>query len=228
MIDDGLIHEIKNKFPFIKNLKDKNKLDNFMKIIKIIKLKSGEKLLEEGDHCTDIVFVINGVVRVYKLSPEGKEITLYRLYDGETCVLNVASIMSNTPYPATAEAEQEVLVGLIPVSFYNDLFFTEPSFQQFIFNTVSTRFQEVILLIDEIVFKNVNLRLAKFILKKSAENGQKGNLEITHEKIAAELGTAREVISRILKDFEKENIVTLLRGKIIIKNEEKLKRIAEM
>lgn len=76
MIDDGLIHEIKNKFPFIKNLKDKNKLDNFMKIIKIIKLKNGEKLLEEGDYCTDIVFVINGVVRVYKLSPEGKEITL--------------------------------------------------------------------------------------------------------------------------------------------------------
>ncbi|SFE53066.1 Crp-like helix-turn-helix domain-containing protein [Thermoanaerobacter thermohydrosulfuricus] len=70
--------------------------------------------------------------------------------------------------------------------------------------------------------------MAKFILKKSAENGQKGSLEITHEKIAAELGTAREVISRILKDFEKENIVTLLRGKIIIKNEEKLKRIAEM
>ena len=117
-----------------------------METIKIGKYPMGTMILEEGSSCTNMVFVINGIIRVYKLSPEGKEMTLYRLANGETCVLSVSCIMANLHYPAMAEVEEEATLGIIPAEFYNELFLSEAACQQFIFNTISTRLQEVMLL----------------------------------------------------------------------------------
>jgi len=214
-------------FPFLNKLK-LDMLKRFMETIKIGKYPIGTVILEEGSSCTNMVFVLDGTIRVYKLSPEGKEITLYRLGNGETCVLSVSCIMGNLHYPAMAEVEEEITLGIIPAAFYNELFLAESACQQFIFNTISTRLQEVMLLVDEVVFKNMDTRLAAFILQKLYKDNIEERLDMTHEKIAIELGTAREVVSRLLKDFEKKNIVSLSRGKIIVKDKEFLKKIAGM
>lgn len=219
--------EIKLKFPFLNELKVEM-LKRFMETIKIGKYPIATTILEEGASCTNMVFVLDGIIRVYKLSPEGKEITLYRLGVGETCVLSVACIMGNTHYPAIAQVEEEATLGIIPAKLYNEIFLSEAACQQFIFNTISTRLQEIMILIDEVVFKSMDTRLAAFILQRLEKSGNEEKLDMTHEKIAIELGTAREVISRLLKDFEKKTIVSLSRGKIIVKNKEFLKKIAEM
>lgn len=224
---NNITDEIKFEFPFLNRLKvDMQK--RFMETIKIGKYPIGTMILEEGVRCTNMVFVLHGIIRVYKLSPEGKEITLYRLGNGETCVLSVSCIMGNLDYPAMAEVEEEATLGIIPAAFYNELFLSEVACQQFIFNTISTRLQEVMLLIDEVVFKSMDKRLASFILQRLDKNNIGEKLDITHEKIAIELGTAREVISRLLKDFEKKEIVSLSRGSIVVKDKKFLKEIVGM
>lgn len=225
MNSENFLNELKVSFPFLNKIKPAI-LKKFMENIKILKYPKDTVILEEGSSCTNIVLVLHGIIRVYKVSPEGKEITLYRLNNGETCVLSVSCIMGNMHYPATAVVEDEVILGIIPAKFYKDLFITEPACQEFIFNSISTRLQEVMALIDEVVFKNMDERLAGFILQNLDKNDDEVKVHLTHEKIAIELGTAREVISRLLKDFEKKNIVSLSRGKIIIKNKELLKKIA--
>ncbi|HEY5562885.1 MAG TPA: Crp/Fnr family transcriptional regulator [Clostridiaceae bacterium] len=225
MNSNNSVDEIKLKFPFLSSLK-MEMLKRFMETIKIKKFPIGTMILEEGAACTNMVFVLSGIIRVYKLSPEGKEITLYRLGKGETCVLSVSCIMGNAHYPAIAQVEEEAILGIIPAGFYKELFLSEAGCQQFIFNTISTRLQEVMLLIDEVVFKNMDTRLAAFIIQKLDKSNIEEKLDMTHEKIAIELGTAREVVSRLLKDFEKKNIVSLSRGRIIVKNKELLKKIA--
>lgn len=227
MNSNNFTDEVKLKFPFLVKLK-MDMLQKFMKTIRIGKHPIGTIILEEGASCTNMVFVLDGIIRVYKLSEEGKEITLYRIGKGETCVLNVACIMGNTHYPAIAEVEEEATLGIIPAEFYNELFLSEAACQEFIFNSIATRLQEVMLLIDEVVFKSMDKRLADFILRKLDKNDIEGKLDITHEKIAIELGTAREVISRLLKDFERKDILALSRGKIIVKDKKFLKKIAEV
>ena len=219
------LEELKVSFPFINRLK-LDMLKRFKETIKIRKYPIGTMILEAGATCTNMVFVLDGIIRVYKLSPEGKEITLYRLGNGETCVLSISCIMGDTNYPAIAEVEEEATLGIIPAEFYKELFLSEAACQEFIFNTISTRLQEVMLLIDEVVFKNMDTRLATYILQKLNENDMVGKLDMTHEKIALELGTAREVVSRLLKDFEKKNIVSLSRGRIIVKDKDSLNKIA--
>lgn len=219
-----ILEKFKASFPFLNKLKP-DMLKKFNKTIKIAKYTIGTVILEEGSSCSNMVFVLDGIIRVYKLSPQGKEVTLYRLGNGETCVLSISCIMGNTNYPAIAEVEEEATLGTIPIEFYKELFLAEAACQEFIFNTVSTRLQEVMLLIDEVVFKNMDERLAKFILQNIDKNDIQGKLDMTHEKIAIELGTAREVVSRLLKDFEKKNIVSLSRGKIIVINTEFLEKI---
>ncbi len=227
MTTDNFVDEIKCQFPFLNDIKEEMS-KKFMETVMVGKYPAGMKILEEGSSCTNMVLVLDGTIRVYKLSPEGKELTLYRLNKGETCVLSVACLMGNTNYPAIAEVEEEATLGIIPAGLYNELFLSEPSCQKFIFNTVSSRLQEVLILIDELVFKSMDKRLSAFILERMAENEGEYRIDMTHEKISVELGTAREVVSRILKEFEKKNIVNLSRGRIIVKDAETLKKISEL
>lgn len=216
---------LKVTFPFLNHLHE-NKLNEFISKTCVRDFPKGSVILKEGNSCDNMVLILGGSIRVYKLSPEGKEITLYHLGSGETCILVVSCLMGRTNYPAIAEVEEPVKLAIIPAAYYQKLFLEEPLWQNFIFNTLSNRLTEVMMLIDEIVFKNMDKRLAAFLLNRLVDN--KKLLEITHEKIAFELGTAREVISRILKDFQKKGILTSSRGKIFINSIESLRKIVDM
>lgn len=177
------------------------------------RFSSKTQLLQSGASCEGILFVLSGVVRVFKLSEEGREITLYRIHSGETCILSTSCIMSDGSFPAMAEVEEDVCMITIPSALYKTIFLSSQAIQSFVFDTLSTRLGDVMLVVEEIAFKRMDLRI-KSHLESLAERLGSKILKVTHEDIALELGTAREVVSRILKDFEKKNALKLSRGSI--------------
>lgn len=227
MKKEKYISEIKNAFPLINEMISRE-TDELFNLVNFGVYPSGNVILEEGHSCQNFALIISGTIRVYKLSPEGKEITLYRIGRGDTCVLMLSCLLGNNEYPAIAEVEENVTLMAIPKSYFKQLFFKKPAWQEFVFNTLSIRLTEVMMVVEEIAFKSMDKRIAAFVYEKIDQNIKDPALEITHEEIAMELGTAREVVSRVLKDFEKKDIVELARGKIYIKDKIALKKIASM
>lgn len=219
-----IIDEIVSIFPFLNEV-NQNWFNIFIDNISIKKYPAGSLILEQGSICNNMVFILEGTIRVYKLSPEGREITLYRLGKGDTCILSIFCIMGELDYPAIATVAEAATLAVIPSKLFHELFFSDLHCQKYIFNTLLNRLQEVMLLVDEVVFKPMDKRLASFLFKKIKSNNDNKLLEITHEKIATELGTAREVVSRVLKDFERRDMVSLGRGKIVVDNLEKITNI---
>jgi len=224
---DSIISNIVNMFPFINEM-EQIKLDELLNRMNIAQYPKGTVLLEEGHTCQDIAFVLDGSIRVYKLSSDGKEVTLYRIGRGDTCVLIVSCLMGNNEYPAVAEVEEPVTLMTLPASYFKELFHNSPSWQEFVFRSISQRLTDVMMVVEQIAFKSMDKRLASFLYEKLDAADTKLVIEVTHEDIALELGTAREVVSRVLKDFEKKAIVELSRGKIYVKDKQSLKKIITM
>lgn len=214
-----------NTFEFLSQL-DERKLEKLIENIHVRSFEGGTIILQEGNACENMVFILKGSIRVYKLSPEGREITLYHIGKGETCIILNSCIIENSNYPAIAEVEEDAQLAIISSIYFNELIFSAPSYQKYIFHIVSKRLTEVLTIVDEVVFKHMDTRIAAFLYEKTLKDGNK--LEITHEKISLEIGSAREVVSRILKDFEKQNILTLSRGIINITNMKKIIEIKDM
>ncbi len=174
----------------------------------------GVQIYSEGDDCAVIAFVLSGEIRVYKISQTGREITLYEIGPGETCILNASCILSGTSYPANAVTTSEGSMLLIPSADFRRLVAEHEEMQDFVFTLLSRRLSMVMALVEEIAFGRVDERLREYLIEKS-ENGA---LETTHQKIANDLGTSREVVSRLLKDFERKGRVILSRNSIRLVN----------
>lgn len=170
-------------------------------------------IYEEGHPCDVVPFILQGQVRVYKIGETGREITLYRVSLGQTCVLSSSCGMSGTNYPAIAEAEEDVALLAIPVREFNRMARKFPELQDFVNRALAERLAELMLVVEEVAFRRVDLRLAEFLAQASQADGEH-SLSRTHAQLAVELGTAREVVSRILKDFERHGYVQLGRGRI--------------
>ncbi len=174
----------------------------------------GVQIYSEGDDCAVIAFVLSGEIRVYKISQTGREITLYEIGPGETCILNASCILSGTSYPANAVTTSEGSMLLIPSADFRRLVAEHEEMRDFVFTLLSRRLSMVMALVEEIAFGRVDERLREYLIEKS-ENGA---LETTHQKIANDLGTSREVVSRLLKDFERKGRVILSRNSIRLVN----------
>ncbi|MGI6622691.1 MAG: Crp/Fnr family transcriptional regulator [Clostridiaceae bacterium] len=213
MLNEKTIADLKKAFPFVNELGEIQKL--FFDRLYLQKLESGMILLDESRECTGVILVLSGTIRIYKLSEEGKEITLYRISRGETCVLTVACLMGtgDIPFPVAASAEQPSEIIFIPIELFKKFFYESPSIQKFFFSSMSAKFYSVLGLVENITFKRTSDRLMDYIISKTA--GGAYPLYATHENIASDLGTAREVVSRLLKDMESKGIVSLSRGKIV-------------
>jgi len=164
----------------------------------------------EGERCTDLELMLSGEKRVYKSSPAGREITLYEVGRGEACILNTISILSDTLCPVNAITITDVDSLLIPARDFRNLLSTYEEMRAFVFGGMSHRFAAVLELLGAVVFEKMDRRLFDYLVEKSED----GLLSMTHQQIASDLGTAREVISRLLKDFERKGKVTLSRGHI--------------
>ncbi len=213
---------LKNAFPQLGN--DESLLKLLRANCTHVTPKAGETLCLEGHRSSALPLVISGVVRVFKISESGREITLYHIVDGQSCVLTAASILSEGPFPAEAETDSDTRIALLPAASVTEWISRSPIWQRFIFQLVAQRMAEVITVVEEVAFQRMDRRIANFLmLRKPSDDGA---IHITHQAIAAEIGTAREVVTRVLRDLERKNILELSRGHIHITNPTGLEQLS--
>jgi CRP/FNR family transcriptional regulator len=189
------------------------------------RIPAGRDVFVEGDRIDAIALLISGVVRVYKIGASGREITLYRFGLGESCILTANAILSQQTFPAIATVEQDAEAVMVPAETFHTWVHRYETWRDFVFDLMSQRLVTVMQVVDEVVFQRMDVRLAAFLLERSQRENP---LRITHQEIAAELGTAREVISRILEDFVSSGLVDSGRGTILVLEPESLRDRAVM
>ena len=167
----------------------------------------GTQFYSQGDTCPGIAFLLAGEIRVFMLGESGREITLYYILPGETCVLNASCILAKCPYMANATATEEGAVLYLNSDIFLRLMGEYEQMRYFVFSFFSQRFAEIIELVEEVTFGKLDVRLADYLVERAEDNV----LNTTHQLIANELGSSREVISRLLKDFERKGMVKLSR-----------------
>ncbi len=188
--------------------------------------KKGTKLYGSSKECLGLVLVKTGQLRAFIDSPEGKEISLYRLLSFDTCILSASCMMKNINFEINIEAEKDTSVFVLPTYFFNKISESNMNVKNFSLELVSARFSEVMWVFEQYVFGSAAKRLACFLIEQSAlENSD--TLTLTHEFIANDLGTAREVITRLLKHFSNDELVSLSRGSIRIENRKSLEKLCK-
>lgn len=190
--------------------------EEFQNHAMVKKFSRGTFVSMQGDSCNYFPIIISGIIRVYKISSNGQEMTLYRIRKGESCILTLSCLLSNNRFPAVASVEQDCEVVLLPSKVITDWMNRYPIWNEYVYDYLSKVLITVIALIEDITFKRVDIRIAEYLIKLFHSKGKV--VESTHQQIAADLGTAREVVSRILKDFEKQKLLSLKRGKLIIED----------
>lgn len=218
MINEETLVLLKQTYPFLNGLTESEQ-ENLRTYSLTKILPRGETVFLEGDNCSFFAFVLRGTVRVFKSGETGREITLYRFHKGESCILTASCILSKNKFPAIAVVEEEAETVLVPNELLREFVKGYDAWRTYFFEILSARLGEVMEIIDEVAFRKMDSRIADYIIS----NSNSGVLNATHLEIASELGTSREVVSRILKDLEKEKLIILDRGKIIINNSLNLK-----
>ena len=213
MITPEILEKLRSAYPFLGALSD-GETDSIRQYSVLKTLPAGETIFLKGDTCSFFAFILSGRVRVFKTGETGREITLYRFEKGESCILTASCIMSKNTFPAEAEVEEEIQTVLVPNELLREFVKEYDPRRKYFFDLLSSRLSEVMEIVEEVAFRKMDSRIADYIISNSTE----GVLNATHLEIASELGTSREVVSRILKDLEKEKLIILDRGKIIINN----------
>lgn len=221
---DSLLQTLFSTFEFFAQLSNREQ-ENFLFQAKLVTLRQGQFICLEGDSCQHLPLILSGSVRIYKIGESGREITLYRLEKGDSCIMTASCILSQNSFPAIGVTENNVEAIMIPASTLKDWMSQNPVWQNYIFGLLSQRLANVIEVVDEVAFRRVDCRIANHLLRISQINSE--TIKITHEEIAQEIGTSREVVSRILKTFEKQELLSLARGTIQLKDLNKLKNISQ-
>ena len=197
----------------------------FAQAARLARIPAGQDVFVEGDAVESIAFVISGVVRVYKIGETGREITLYRFGLGESCVLTANAILSRQSFPASATVEQAAEVVLVPAEVFRDWVRRSDAWRDFVFELLSQRLASLMAVVNEVAFRRLDVRLADFLLARSRHANP---VRLTHQAIAAELGSSREVISRVLEDLAQEGLVQPARGQITVLDPAALETRARM
>jgi CRP/FNR family transcriptional regulator len=190
---------------------------------KIITVPAGTVIFGPGKAPESLLLLLGGTVRVQQTSENGREIVLYRVAAGESCVLTTACLLAYEDYSAEGIAETDVKAVAVPRSVFDQLIAESDVFRRFVFSAYSRRITDLFFIIEEVAFQRMDIRLAHKILELPGEND---TLRKTHQQLAAELGTAREVISRLLQEFQRRQWIEIGRGEIRIKNRDALSELA--
>ena len=179
----------------------------------IVSLRKGSAFYREGDVCQHVGLVGRGDIRVFKAAVTGREITLYHVRDGEACLLNMLSVFLHRPAAATAVIEADTEAIVVPANVIRTWLSIHESVRTFVFEAMSVRLTDVMTLAVEVSIRRMDVRLASLLLKQADVNRA---IHLTHDELATELGTAREVVSRLLKEFERSGALHLGRGHVTI------------
>jgi len=190
----------------------------------MISIDANQPVFHVGSPCENYVLVLAGSVRVQVLGEGGREAVLYRVLPGQSCVLTTCSILSGDSYPAEGFTETPVRALAVSKPAFDEALESAPAFRRFVFTNLGNRIADVIARMEEVAFHPIERRLATCLLARADEAG---TVRITHQEIAVELGTAREVVSRHLKRLESSGLVALGRSTVQVQNSGELQRLAD-
>lgn len=189
-------------------------------------VKKGTVIYNGSSDCLGLLLVSSGQLRAYILSQEGREITIYRLFDRDTCMFSASCMLRNLQFDITIEAEKDSELWIIPPDIFKKLTDESLPVSNFVNQVIAGRFSEVMWLMEQVLWKSFDKRLAAFLMEES--NIEESDIiKITHEKIANHLGTAREVVTRMLRYFQNEQLIRLSRGTIEIIDHKRIQNLAE-
>jgi CRP/FNR family transcriptional regulator len=210
MLDNAQFNRIKAAMPFLQRADD-SLINQLKQQAQFAKIPTGHDVFVDGDRVDGIALLLSGIVRVYKIGETGREITLYRFGLGESCILSANAIMSDKSFPAIATVEEDAEAVMIPAEVFREWVNKYELWREFVFDLLSQRLSTVMTVVDEVVFKRMDRRIASLLLNQAKVQNP---MRVTHQEIAAELGSSREVISRILEDFSREELIEAGRGTI--------------
>lgn len=190
---------------------------------RVVRLPTGTRIFGPGQAPNAYLLLVDGNVRVQQVSETGREIVLYRVSAGESCALTTACLMGYEDYQAEGIAETDVEAAAIPRATFDDLIAKSAAFRRFVFTAFSVRITNLMRVIDEVAFSRIDVRLAHHLLQLG---GTQNRVDLTHQQLASELGTAREVVSRQLNEFQRRGWIATSRGAIDILDAGALQRLA--
>ena len=190
------------------------------------KVKKGTILHDGSPECLGMLLVHSGQLRAYILSEEGREVTITRFFEMDICLFSASCVMPNMQFDVFIEAEKDSEIWVIPACLYQNLMDESLAIANYSHNLITNHFSEVMWLMEQIMWKSFDKRLAGFLVEESRIE-ETDSLKITHEKIAAHLGTAREVVTRMLRYFQSDGMVKLTRGTVELVDKKALLRLSD-
>jgi len=197
--------------------------DRLVDVARIIRMDAGAQVFGPANVPDSLFFLYDGRIRVSQSSESGREITLYRVDAGESCVLTTACMLAEEAYNAEGVTETEITAVVLPKPAFDRLVAEEEAFRKFVFAAYSKRLIDLLRVVDDVAFGHMDVRLAERLL---ALAGDLKEIPATHQQLASELGTAREVVSRVLSDFQKREMIAQSRGRIALIDKNALKILA--
>ena len=216
------LFDFESAFPFFKDISESDREYVREKLV-FKSFKKGENL-HNSTECTGVILVKSGALRVYLLSDDGKEITLYRLHKGDVCMLSASCVLHSITFDVFVDAESDSECYILSGCAFSTLCDLYPSVKIYALETALSRFSDVMWVMQQILFMSFDKRLAIFLLDELSENGGE-NINLTHEQIAKHLGSAREVVSRMLKYFSTEGLVEVSRKGVRVLDKNRLYKL---
>jgi CRP/FNR family transcriptional regulator, anaerobic regulatory protein len=221
MLDSDTQSRLLKQYPMLRELPAADQAD-VLATASVMHLPAGTVLFDENQPCQGFPLLLSGNIRVIKAAPNGRELQLYRVMPGESCILTSSCLLGNTRYHARGIAEQALEMVLLPASAFHTLLGKQDSFRSYVFHLFSDRLTDLMQLVSAVAFQKLDQRLANLLVSKT------NPIHATHQSLADELGSAREIVSRLLKGFAEQGWVKLGREQIDITDTAALKRFASL
>ncbi|MBO5051897.1 MAG: Crp/Fnr family transcriptional regulator [Clostridia bacterium] len=223
MIEQELIGLFEETFPFWNKMSEADR-GTFLRSSQYVRFEKGTNI-HDGNECTGVILIKRGVLRLYLLSDEGKEITLYRLFPGDMCILSASCVLESITFDVFVDSEENSECVVLGGCAYEDVARRMPEAKIFALESALGRFSDVMWVMQQILFMSMDKRLAIFLLDEISKTGE-DTVRLTHEQIAKYMGSAREVVSRMLKYFAGEGLVAASRGGIQLLDKRRLRELA--
>ncbi|MCC7382909.1 MAG: Crp/Fnr family transcriptional regulator [Deltaproteobacteria bacterium] len=214
---------VRASFPFFDRLSSAAR-ERVLESSQLRRYPRGALVIAENAKCPALLLVRRGQLRVYKSSEGGREITLYRVWPGDTCLISMSAVLSGSAYPAQVDAPADAEVLAVPAAIFRELFAAEEAVQALVIEGLSSVVSSMMALVAEVAFRRMDERLAQFLLGTTERGGP--TVELSHEEVAAQLGTAREVVTRLLENLKDDGAILLERRRIRVLDRARLAQIA--
>ncbi len=219
------VNFIKDCIPFYEQL-NFDEQDQLKRSMTRQVLSKGGQLSEQNEHCNGLVVVETGRIRAFIMSADGKEISLFRLIAKDICILSASCLFNNLNFTIYLDVEKDSSIYLIPSNVFEEISHFNINVKEYMLEHMASRFSSAMWVMEQVVFGSLAKRVASFILEQTVLEGSQ-TICITHETIAKNIGSAREVVSRMLKHIESDRIISTSRGAIFVNDLEKLKMLAQ-